>query len=83
MSSARRVKRRNSYKPVHTFFTFEIPVCILTLYKNRSAFYAGFVSVEKIHCRHTVSSAFRKALVHTQKHLRPVLRLRAAGTGMN
>ncbi|CCX38003.1 uncharacterized protein BN452_01915 [Clostridium sp. CAG:1013] len=82
LPSACRVKGRHTHQPVHTCLALQITVGVLSLHHDGSALQTSLVSVQVVQSLHFVAVTLRPAVVHAEQHLRPVLGLRAAGTGV-
>ena len=77
-----RVKRRNTHQTVHAVLALEEAVGVLALDEDAGGFDPGLVAVEVV--QNFIGQAVRldPAGIHAIKHLRPVLRFRAARTGL-
>ena len=76
------VKRGDADKPVYAVLTLEEAVGIFALDHYRCALDAGLVPVEIVHDPDLIAVAVSPHVVHTVEHRGPVLRLGAAGTGV-
>ena len=78
-----RVKRRNSDKPVHTFFVFQIAVGIFAFDKQSCAFDSGLRIILQIEHFYGVALLVAPSCIHSEQHGSPVHRVHAAGSRMN
>ena len=63
---------------MYTYFTFKIPIGIFALNKYGGTFNSGNIAVKIIKGGHLVAVSFTPAVIHSEKHFRPVLRLCSA-----
>ena len=67
---------------MHAMLALEHTVGVGTLDHHGGRLDAGFVAVQHVQHLYIVAVRLRPAAVHTEQHLRPVLRLGAAGAGV-
>ncbi len=77
------VERGDPHKAMHAGFGFEIAVGIGPADGQRGALNAGLIPREQIQRLYLKSLLFGPSHIHAQQHLRPVLRLGSAGSGMD
>ncbi|MNV52283.1 hypothetical protein D3C71_1443650 [compost metagenome] len=82
VTTARGVERRDADEPVHAFLRLQVAVGIEACDLQRDTLHAGFVAGQIVEYLDFVAPLLRPAAVHPQQHLRPVLRLGAAGAWM-
>ncbi|MMZ62724.1 hypothetical protein D1872_249430 [compost metagenome] len=82
MSSARCIKRRNSYQAMYTLLCFEVSVCIEAFYQQGNAFDSCLISRQIIQCLHLKATFLCPTSIHPQQHLAPILRLCSTCTRM-
>ena len=82
MASACRIKRGNSYKAVYARLTFHKAVGIFALYEDTCRFETCLVAVKEIKRSNLKAVTLAPSAVHSEKHLRPILRLRSACAGV-
>ena len=73
----------DAHEPVYAGFSLEIPVGIGPCHGQRHALDAGLFSREQIQRFDLEFLAFGPPHIHAKQHLRPILRLRSAGAGMD
>ena len=78
-----RVERRLADQPVHAGFGAQPAVRVLALHVDRRALDAGDVAGRVLEHVDGEAAPLAPAQVHAQQHLGPVLRLGAAGAGLN
>ena len=72
------IEWRDAHETMHAFFRLQIPVGVVPVDEERRTLDARLIAGQQI-CRDDGKAvALRPPAVHAQKHLRPVLRLRAA-----
>ena len=76
------VKRGDSNKPVNTLFRLKVTVGIVPLALKGDGLDARFLTVEQIQFLHNKTFAFAITCVHAVEQADPILRFRAACTGM-
>ena len=76
------VKRADTHQAVHAVLAFQHAVGVRALHHHRSALDARLVAVQHVQHLHAVAVLFGPAGVHAVQHLGPVLRLGAAGPGV-
>jgi len=77
------VEGGDAHQAVDAGFGFEMSIGVGSLDFDRDAFNAGFVAVLKIKDVRFITLALDPAQIHAHQHLRPVLRLGAAGAGVD
>ena len=68
---------------MHAVLGFEVAVRVVAAHHRRGALDARFVAGLVLHHFSGPAAALAESQVHAQQHLRPVLRLRATGAGVN
>ena len=76
------VKRGDSNKPVNTLFRLKVTVGIVPLALKGDGLDARFLAVEQIQFLYNKTFAFAITCVHAVEQADPILRFRAACTGM-
>ena len=79
----RRVERGDAHEPVHAHLPLEVAVGVIADHVQRRALEARLFPVLPLDQLGLPAPLLREAQVHAQQHLRPVLRLRAAGAGVD
>ena len=82
VTAPRSVERRDTNKAVDAVFRFKKAVGVFTLYNNCCGFKSGVFAVKPVNKGVFVIVAGCPGSVHAVKHLAPILRLGAAGSGM-
>lgn len=77
------VKRRDADQSVDSGFLTQVAISIISLDPDGDTLDAGFFPGQIIEGFRFVAFALGVTQIHAQKHLGPVLRLRAAGAGMD
>jgi hypothetical protein len=77
------IEWRNAHQPMHTRLGCEVSIPILAEHTERHRFDAGFFTVLVIDHLRLEAVLLSPPQIHAHQHLGPVLRLRAAGSGMN
>src|SRR5665648_303129 len=77
------VERAHTDQAMHAPLRLQQPVDVLALDGERGALEAGFVAFLRVVHLDLEGAALEPAQVHAQQHLGPVLRLGAAGAGMD
>ena len=77
-----RVKGGDAHEPVHAVFALEKAIGVCALNENAGGFDACLVAVEIVENFVAQAVALDPVRVHAVEHLRPILRLRAACTGL-
>ena len=77
------VERAEAHEPVHAALGLQQSVHVLALDGERGALEPGLVAVLQVVDLDLEAAALEPAQVHAQQHLGPVLRLGAAGAGMD
>ena len=83
MPPRRLIERRDAHEPMHAGFGQQHPVGVVADDGERRALDAGFVAGLDVDDFALEAAALRPSQVHAQEHLGPVLRLGAAGAGMD
>ncbi len=78
-----RVERAHAHQPVHAALRLDEPVDVLALDGQRGALEPRLVAFLRVVDLDLEAAALEPAQVHAQQHLGPVLRLRAAGAGVD
>ena len=60
------------HQAVHSFFWFQIAVCVFSVYLEGNGFNAGFVAVQEIQDFHSKAFSFRPSGIHSVEHAAPV-----------
>ncbi len=82
MPAAGSVKRRDAHQPVHARLAFQKAVGVFPFHQHTGAFQARFLALEGIQRLDAEAVALAPAAVHAVQHFHPVLRLGAAGPGV-
>ena len=83
VSPRRLIERRDAHQPVHARFGREQPVGVVAGHGERRALQPGFVARLIVDHLALEAAALGPPQIHAQQHLRPVLRLGAAGARMD
>ena len=83
MPPRRLIERRNPHEPVHAGLGGQQPVRVVADDHERRALQARFVARLVVHQLALEAAALGPAQIHPEQHLGPVLRLGAAGAGMD
>ena len=83
VTTACRVKWRNTYQTVYTFFCFQIAKCIFAFDKQSNALDPCFFPCQIIQQVYAIAIFFSPVYIHTIQHICPVLRLGTACTRVN
>lgn len=83
MAAGGLIERRNAHKAMHAGFPLQQTKSVFAFDAQGDRFQTGFFAGSGIDDRGTEIFAFRPAKVHTHEHFRPVLRFRAARTGLD
>src|SRR6516164_818736 len=78
-----RIERRDAHQPVHAVLRLEPAERVLALDLDGRRLDAGLLAGGLLEVIDLVAALLGPARVHAQQHLRPVLALGAAGTGMH
>src|SRR5450759_892977 len=78
-----RVERAHAHETVDPSLSLEQPIYVLALHSQGGALEAGFVAFLRVVHLDLERTVLEPAQVHAQQHLGPVLRLGAAGAGMD
>src|ERR1700694_2458370 len=78
-----RVERRNAHEAMHAALGVEITVGVFTAHQQRDRFYSDFFTGLNVYRFRFKTAALDPALIHSQKHVGPIARLRAARAGMD
>jgi len=76
------VERRNPHQTMHTGFGLEVAVSVFALHDCGHVLYAGLFSVLNVEQVPVEAIALGVTLIHAHQHCGPVLRFRAARTGI-
>ena len=82
VTACRGIKRRNAHQTVNALFRAEVAVSVRALNAECYALQAGLFAVQKIHNLALKAVFLAEAGIHTVQHIRPILRLGAACTGV-
>ena len=82
MAARLRVKRRDAHEAMDALLRLEEAVGIMALDEERCALDAGLIARQQVSRLDREAVALGPAAVHAQQHLRPVLRLCSARTGV-
>lgn len=83
MTARGRIERGNANQAVHTAFGGEKPESVFALDPHRRGFEPRAFTGRQVNYSCAESLALRPAEIHAQQHFGPVLRLRAAGSGLD
>ena len=83
VAARRAVIGRNAHQTVHAAFGLEPAIGVMPQHADRGRLDAGLFAVALFQPLDLVAVLFRPAGIHAQQHLRPVLRLGAAGAGVD
>ena len=83
MAPRRLVERRNTHEPVHAGLGRHQAERVVAGQQERDALEAGFVAGLVVDDLALEAATLGPLQIHPQEHLGPVLRLGAAGAGMN
>src|SRR5262249_51409989 len=77
------IERRDAHEPVHAAFGLGVAVGELAFDEHRHALEPRAFAGERVGNLDLPAASLGPALIHARKHLRPVLRLGAAGAGVD
>ena len=83
MTTIARIKRRLAHQPVHTNLRAQPAKGIFATYLHRRTLNTSYITSRALHQLRLKTLIVRPAQIHTQQHLRPILRLSATRTRLN
>ena len=82
LAAAVCIKGADAHQAVHAVFALQQAVGVGAFHHNAAALHAGLIAVLIVQRGDLEAVGSRPAVVHTEQHIRPVLRLGSAGAGM-